>query len=101
MLRIHTRSLTGVDSGKMEQQKEVTIEVNDAVESTVPRSKERRHGIVGPPPILNADGTVVKIGENGKSDRQRRNGIVDAPFVGPDGFVTSSAHRQTDDSRSR
>ena len=85
----------------MEQQKEeVTMEVNDAVESTVPRSKERRHGIVGPPPILNADGTVVKIGENGKSDRQRRNGIVEAPFVGPDGFVTS-AHRQTDDSRSR
>ena len=85
----------------MEQEKQVAMEGNDAVESTVPRSKERRHGIVGPPPILNADGTVVKIGENGKSDRQRRNGIVEAPFVGPDGFVTTSAHRQTDDSRSR
>ena len=71
-------------------------------EASQQKSKERRNGIVGPPPVLTPDGKQVKIGgdKGDKNDRRRRNGIVDAPFVGPDGFVTVP-HHQADDSRSR
>merc|ERR1711910_203818 len=68
------------------------------------QQKERRNGMVGPPPVLTADGKQVRIGDEEseeKNSRKRRNGIVDAPFVGPDGFVTSSHHQTVDDSRSR
>ena len=71
-------------------------------EASQQKSKERRNGIVGPPPVLTSDGKQVKIGgESDKADRRRRNGIVDAPFVGPDGFVTSPHHQTIQDSRSR
>merc|ERR1712001_548783 len=68
------------------------------------QQEERRNGMVGPPPVLTADGKQVRIGDEEreeKNSRKRRNGIVDAPFVGPDGFVTSSYHQTVQDSRSR
>merc|ERR1712018_1054725 len=64
------------------------------VEQQQKEQKERRNGMVGPPPVLTADGNQVRIGGedvDAKNERRRRNGIVDAPFVGPDGFVTSFA----------
>ena len=81
------------------QEKEAIAE-GRSFEATQERSKERRNGIVGAPPILTPDGKQVKIDEE-KNDRRRRNGIVEAPFVGPDGFVTSSKHQHAEDSRSR
>ena len=82
----------------MVQEKETVVEQKQK------EQKERRNGMVGPPPVLTADGKQVRIGGeevNGKNERQRRNGIVEAPFVGPDGFVTSSHHLTVQDSRSR
>ena len=81
----------------MVQEKETVVEQQK-------EQKERRNGMVGPPPVLTADGKQVRIGGeevNQKNERQRRNGIVEAPFVGPDGFVTSSHHLTVQDSRSR
>lgn len=82
------------------QEKEAIAE-GRSFEATQERSKERRNGIVGPPPILTPDGKQVKIDEEKNDSRRRRNGIVEAPFVGPDGFVTSSKHQHAEDSRSR
>ena len=68
------------------------------------QQKERRNGMVGPPPVLTADGRQVRIGgeeSEEKNERKRRNGMVEAPFVGPDGFVTSAHHQTVQDTRSR
>merc|ERR1712105_118239 len=75
-------------ASRMVQEKETVVEQKQK------EQKERRNGMVGPPPVLTADGKQVRIGGeevSGKNERQRRNGIVEAPFVGPDGFVTSSS----------